>query len=56
MLWRARIGEMARYGGAWAALVGVWEELEALYQAELPTGRAPQLYAKMRACCERHER
>ena len=36
------------HGGAWARLVAVWDELEALYREELPTGKAPRLYARMR--------
>jgi hypothetical protein len=44
--WRARIGEMAQYPG-WAGLVARWDELEALYREERPTGEAPKLYAAM---------
>lgn len=45
--WRARIGEMADVPG-WAGLVEAWDELEALYEEELPSGNAPKLYARMR--------
>lgn len=44
--WRARIGEMAHYPG-WAGLVARWDELEALYREERPTGTAPRLYEAM---------
>jgi hypothetical protein len=54
--WRARLGEMARYGAVWKALVTCWDELEALYVEELPTGSAPKLYAKMSAIRAPHER
>ena len=32
--WRARLGEMAKVGPEWAALVERWAELEALYVAQ----------------------
>jgi hypothetical protein len=44
--WRARIGEMARVRG-WEHLAPAWDELEALYVEELPSGRAPKLYKRM---------
>lgn len=46
--YRARIREMATRSAAWAALAPHWEDLEALLRAELPTGRAPQCYTRMR--------
>ncbi len=45
--WRARIGEMAAVPG-WEKLAQHWDELEALYVEELPTGKGPKLYARMR--------
>ena len=33
--WRTRITEMSKVGYVWAALVENWNELEALYQAEI---------------------
>lgn len=46
--WRPRIAEMAVYGPHWAALVGVWDDLEAMYETALdtvgPYGRAQELY------------
>ena len=53
-LWRLRIGEMARYGPAWAVLAGAWDELTALWEEEIGPGaerrygRAPKLYARMK--------
>lgn len=32
----------------WAALIDRWDEMEALYREEFPTGRAPKLYDLMR--------
>lgn len=50
--WKPRIGEMAAVSMQWAALVSVWDELEALYRKEEPTGRAPRCYARMRELLE----
>ena len=36
--WRARIGEMAQYSKAWAALAGAWDELTAMYEAVIDSG------------------
>ena len=45
---RPRLPNVATgHGPQWAALAGAWEELEALYREELPTGKAPRLYARM---------
>lgn len=46
--WRPRLREMAGHSPRWAALVGAWDELEALYREELPQGVAPRCYARMR--------
>lgn len=46
--YRARIGEMATRSAAWAALVPHWAELETLLREELPSGRAPRCYTRMR--------
>lgn len=32
----------------WLALVGVWDQAEALFNAEWPTGKAPKLYKLMK--------
>lgn len=47
--WRQRLGEMAPLGPQWAALVGAWDELTALYEKEIlrPDRKAPQLYDRM---------
>lgn len=45
--WRARIGELRDVPG-WAPLVDAWDELEALYEKELPTGSAPKLYERLK--------
>lgn len=44
---RAKIGELAKHGPVWAEYVKRWEEMEALYAEELPSGRATRLYAMM---------
>lgn len=50
--WRARIGEAAELSPTWERLVAAWDELEKLYLEELPSGRAPKLYARMRGLVE----
>lgn len=45
--WRARLPEVAAKFPTWAPLVEAWDELTALYEEELPKGRAPKLYARM---------
>lgn len=45
--WRERIGEMSAVPG-WGGLAAAWDELEALYEEELPSGSGPKLYARMR--------
>jgi hypothetical protein len=45
--WKARMPEVAAKYPAWAGLVAAWDELEALYAQERPTGTAPKLYARM---------
>lgn len=46
--WRARLPEVAEQFPEWRGLVGAWDELTALYEEELPTGRAPKLYDRMK--------
>ena len=46
--WRGRMLEMGRYGDAWARLAAHWDDLEALFAEEAPTGNAPRLYARMK--------
>lgn len=38
---------MAVLSNEWEVLAAHWDELEALYREELPTGRAPKLYDRM---------
>lgn len=45
---RPHVGEMAAAGETWAKLASVWLELERLYEEELPTGKAPKLYERMK--------
>lgn len=40
------------HGPQWAALAANWPELESLYREELPTGKAPKLYERMRQLIE----
>lgn len=42
--WKSRIGEMARYGGAWIGLVDQWDALVKLHAAE----KHDDLYKAMR--------
>lgn len=46
--WRPRLGEVARLFKKWQPLVDSWDELTALYLKELPSGRAPKLYDRMK--------
>lgn len=42
-----RLADMSAVSPAWAALVPVWPELEALHQEEKNQKKAPKLYARM---------
>ena len=45
---RSQIGFMCGgHGPEWGALARNWEQLEALYREEAPSGRCPKLYDKM---------
>jgi hypothetical protein len=44
---RGRVKEMAEHGKEWSALVSAWDELEALYREELPSGVATRCYDRM---------
>lgn len=46
--WRARLSEVAVRYPEWTALLARWEELERLYEEELPTGSCPKLYVLLR--------
>lgn len=46
--YRLNLHRMKQVSPQWSALVDHWSELETLYRQELPTGRAPKCYARMR--------
>lgn len=47
---RSHLSALANgHGPAWAGLIAVWAELEALYREEYPSGKAPKLFQRMRA-------
>lgn len=37
------------HGPVWSRLIAHWDEMEALYREEFPSGKAPKLYARMTA-------
>lgn len=43
------------HGPVWAALAGTWSELEALYAEELPAGKCPKLYERLKVIREKPE-
>lgn len=45
--WRDNLHRVAERFPAWRPLVDRWADLERLYEEELPTGKAPKLYALM---------
>lgn len=49
---RDRLGMVAAVSPVWAALVDHWDELEALLREEMPTGRAPRCYKRMKEIIE----
>lgn len=49
---KGHMASMASVSTTWARLAGCWEELEALYREESPTGKAPRLYRRMRDLIE----
>ena len=53
--WGARLPEVAMRFPEWKPLVGAWDELTALYEEELPTGKCPRLYQRMQELRERTE-
>ncbi len=44
---RPHIPKMASSSQVWASLVEHWDELERLYEEELPKGKCPKLYKRM---------
>jgi hypothetical protein len=51
--WRPRIGEMAVYGKAWAALAAAWDEIERLYFEDYPGHRFTHTPPYPRRCYDR---
>jgi len=45
--YRTRLNEMREVSQVWANFVDHWDELEALYYEELPSGKAPKCYQRM---------
>lgn len=45
--YRPLVPRMATLSPTWAAYAARWDEMEAMYREELPTGKAPRLYALM---------
>ena len=52
--YRIRLDEMKIVSDTWSDLVTHWHELEELYYEELPSGRAPKCYARMREIIDRN--
>jgi hypothetical protein len=50
---RKDLHKMAGASAEWARLVGNWDELEALYEQEAPTGQCPQLFECMKTLLTR---
>jgi hypothetical protein len=46
--WKPRMKEMGLVSLEWRVLAEHWDELEALYNEEFATGRAPKTYDRMR--------
>lgn len=46
--WRKGIGLMGDLYPAWKPLVDAWDELEALWEEESPTGKCPKLFERMK--------
>ena len=49
--WRGRLAEVSHHYMEWSGLVREWDDLTAIYQAEIAdgTGKAPRLYKRMQA-------
>jgi len=45
---RDRLSMMSAESGEWDRLVHSWDEIERLYREELPSGRAPRCFDRMR--------
>lgn len=46
---RALLPKLAKHGPVWAEYVRRWDEMEALYQEEKPSGKCPKLYEVMQS-------
>lgn len=46
--WRQRLDQMSTAHPEWAPYVLRWDEMEKLYEEELPSGTAPKLYAVLK--------
>jgi hypothetical protein len=46
--WRDRLSEMRSVHPLWTVVVDHWDELAKLYEEELPSGRAPRLFRRMK--------
>ncbi len=46
--WRNRLSEVSDRFPIWKPFVETWEQLEALWKAESPSGKCPQLYKKIK--------
>jgi hypothetical protein len=44
---RARLPAAAALSPVWSRLVAAWDELEALYREEAPSGKAPKLFRRL---------
>ncbi len=53
--WRSELHRVAEIFPSWRYLVEYWDELDALYEEEVPNdkGRAPRLYARMNELIEK---
>lgn len=45
---RQHLGEVAKLSKTWAKLIEHWDELEAMFREEFPTGKTPKLYQRMK--------
>lgn len=54
--YRARIREMSIAGPEWAQIAAHWDQLEALYHNEFPSGTAPRCYEMMQGLIKKGKR
>ncbi len=53
--WRSRLNGLMGLGRYWLPFIEAWNAMEKLYIEELPTGRAPKLYALMQGLVKQSE-